>query len=102
METQAINNFSEQPPNLSEITACNHGYMAPIYLQEFLDFCIPGHSLRSGNMQLLKTQPYNQVQDIFYMCPPALDCPSTELRMCDSVGIFKKGLKTFLFRKASC
>ena len=33
--------------------------MAPVYLQELLDFYIPGRSLRSGNMQLLKTQSYN-------------------------------------------
>ena len=33
--------------------------MASVYLQELSVFYIPGRSLRSGNMQLLKTQSYN-------------------------------------------
>ena len=33
--------------------------MAPVYLQDRLDLYRPCRSLRSGNMQLLKTQSYN-------------------------------------------
>ena len=80
--------------------------VAPVYLQELLDFYIPGRSLRSGNMQLLKTQSYNLKSyrfKAFSICVPQLwSALPLELRMCDSVGSFKKGLKTFLFRKAYC
>ena len=33
--------------------------MAPVYLQDLLDLYRPCRNLRSGNMQLLKTQSYN-------------------------------------------
>ena len=33
--------------------------MAPVYLQDLLDLYRSCHNLRSGNMQLLKTQSYN-------------------------------------------
>ena len=33
--------------------------MAPVYLQDLLDFCRPCRCLRSGNMQLLNTQSFN-------------------------------------------
>ena len=33
--------------------------MAPVYLQDLLDLCRLCRSLRSGNMQLLKTQSYD-------------------------------------------
>ena len=49
--------------------------MAPVYLQELLDFYIPGRSLRSGNMQLLKTQSYNLKSygfRAFSICAPQL------------------------------
>jgi len=55
--------------------------MAPVYLQDLLDFYRPCRSLRSGNMQLLNTQSYNLksygFRAFFYMFPPALECPST-------------------------
>ena len=55
--------------------------MAPVYLHKLLDFYIPGRSLRSGNMLLLKTQSHNLKSYgfnlTFSMCPPALECPST-------------------------
>ncbi|CAH3027662.1 unnamed protein product, partial [Porites evermanni] len=33
--------------------------MAPVYLQDLLDLYRPCRNLRSGDMQLLKTQSYN-------------------------------------------
>ena len=54
--------------------------MAPVYLQDLLDLYRPCRSLRSGNMQLLKTQSYNLKSygfRAFSICaPPALECPS--------------------------
>ena len=80
--------------------------MAPVYLQDVLDLYRPCRSLRSGNMQLLKTQSYDvksyRFRAFFICAPPALECPSRELRVCDSVGSFMKSLKTFLFKKAYC
>ena len=67
--------------------------MQAVYLQELLDFYIPGHSLRSGNMQLLKTQSYNLKTyrfRAFSICAPQIwNALLLELRMCDSVRSFK-------------
>ena len=87
--------------------------MAPVYLQDLLDIYRAYRSLRSANMQLLKTQCYNLKSygfRAFSIWPPppppppasALECPFRELRVCHSVGSFKKALKTFLFKKAFC
>ena len=55
--------------------------MAPVYLQDLLDFYRPSRSLRSGDMPLLNTQSYNLksygFRAFFYTFPPALECPST-------------------------
>ena len=65
----------------------------------------PCRSLRSGNMQLLKTQSYNLKSygfKAFSICALQLwNALPPELRVCHSVGSFKKALKTFLFKKAS-
>ena len=59
-------------------------------------------------MQLLKTQSYNLELygfRAFSICAPQLalwNALSRELRVCHSVGSFKKALKTFLFKKAFC
>ena len=54
--------------------------MATAYLQELLDFYIPDSSLRSGDMQLLKTQSYNLRSYGFrafsILCPPGFGIPS--------------------------
>ena len=80
--------------------------MAPVYLQDRLVLYRPCRSLRSGNMQLLKTQSYNLKSygfRAFSICAPQLwNALPRELRVCDSVGSFKKAMKTFLFRKAYC
>ena len=76
--------------------------MAPVYLKDILDLYRPCRSLRSGNMRLLKTQSYNLTTHrfrAFYLWATVL---SRELRVCDSLGSFKKSLKTFLFKEAYC
>ena len=52
--------------------------MAPVYLQELLEFCVPGRSVTSGNMQLLKTQSYNLKSyglRTFSICAPSFGMP---------------------------
>ena len=52
--------------------------MAPVYLQDQLDLYRPCGSLRSGNMQLLKTQSYNLKSDwfrAFSICAPSFGMP---------------------------
>ena len=75
--------------------------MAPPDIQELLDFYVPGRSLRSGNIQLLKTKSYNLKShgfSAFSICVPQLwNTLPQELRMCDSVGSFKKGPEEFPF-----
>ena len=77
--------------------------MAPIYFQDLSDLYRPCRSLRSGNMQLLKTQSYNVKSygfRTFSVCAPQLwNAFPRELRVCDSVGSFKKALKTFLSKR---
>ena len=55
--------------------------MAPVYLQDRLDLYRPCRSLRSGNMQLLRTQSYDiksyRFRAFFICAPPALECLST-------------------------
>ena len=80
--------------------------MAPVNLQDLLDLNRPRRSLRSGNVQLLKTKSYNLKSygfRAFSICAPQLwNALPRKLRVCDSVGSFKKAMKTFLFRKAYC
>ena len=80
--------------------------MAPVCLHDLLDLYRPCCSLRSGNVQLLKTQSYNLKSygfRAFSLCAPQLwNALPRELRVCDSLGSFKKALKTFLFKKAYC
>ena len=80
--------------------------MAPVYLKDLLDLYRPCRSLRSGNMSLLKTQSYNLTTHrfrAFFICAPQLwNALSRELRVCDSLGSFKKSLKTFNFKEAYC
>ena len=79
--------------------------MAPVYLQDLIDLYRPCRSLKSGNMQLLKTQSYNlklyEFRAFSIYSPQLWNALPRELRVCDSVGSFKKVLKTFLFKKAS-
>ena len=79
---------------------------APVYLQDLLELYRPCRSLRSGNMQLLKSQSYNlklYAFRAFSICASQLfNALPRELRVCDSVGSFKKFPKTFLFKKAYC
>ena len=52
--------------------------MAPVYLQDLLDLYRPCRSLRSGNMQLLKTQSYNLKSygfREFSICAPSFGMP---------------------------
>ena len=68
--------------------------MAPAYLQELLDVYRPCRSVRSGNMQLLKTQCYNLKSygfRAFSICAPQLwDALPRELRECDSAVVLRK------------
>ena len=71
--------------------------MAPAYRQDLLDLYRRCRSVRSGNMQLLKTQCYNIKSygfRAFSICappPPQLwDALSRELRECDSVVVLRK------------
>ena len=80
--------------------------IGPVYLQDLVDLYRPCRGLRSGNMQLLKTQSYNWKSygfRAFSICAPQLwNALPLELSVCRSVGSFKKALKTFLFKKAYC
>ena len=80
--------------------------MATVYFQDILDLYRPCRSLRSGNMQLLKSQSYNLKSHgfrAFSICASHLfNAPPLELSVCDSAGSFKKSLKTFLFKEAYC
>ena len=77
--------------------------MAPVYLQDLVDLYRPCRGLRSGNMQLLKTQSCNLKSygfRAFSICAPELwNALPRELRVCGSVGSFKKAMNTFLFKK---
>ena len=74
--------------------------MTPVYLQDLLDLYRPCRSLRSGNMQLLKTKSYNLKSHgfrAFSICaprPPNFGMPFhvRELRVCHSVGSFRQTL----------
>jgi len=77
--------------------------MVPNHPQDLLDLYRPCRSLRSGNIQLLKTQSYNVKRygfRTFSICAPQLwNAFPRELRVCDSVGSFNKALKTFLSKR---
>ena len=77
--------------------------IGPVYLQDLVDLYRPCRGLRSGNMQLLKTQSYNLKSygfRAFSICAPQLwNALPRELRVCVSVGSFKKAMNTFLFKK---
>ena len=77
--------------------------IGPVYLQDLVDLYRPCRGLRSGNMQLLKTPSYNLKSYgfmAFSICAPQLwNALPRELRVCDSVGSFKKAMNTFLFKK---
>ena len=71
--------------------------MAPAYRQDLLDLYRRCRSVRSGNMQLLKTQCYNIKSygfRAFSICAPPSpqlwDALSRELRECDSVVVLRK------------
>ena len=77
--------------------------IGPVYLQDLVDLYRPCRGLRSGNMQLLKTQSYNLKSygfRAFSICAPQLwNALPRELRVCDSVASkshehvsFQKGL----------
>ena len=75
--------------------------MAPVYLQDLLDLYRPCRSLRSGNMQLLKTQSYNLKSygfRAFSICAPnfGMSTGAKRVRFCSSFKIF---LETFLFKR---
>ena len=78
--------------------------IAPVYLQDLLGLYRPCRSLRSGNMEPLKTQSYNLTSygfRAFSICASQLfNALPRELRVCNSVGSFKKSLKKFLFKEA--
>ena len=77
--------------------------IGPVYLQDLVDLYRPCRGLRSGNMQLLKTQSYYLKSygfRAFSICAPQLwNALPRELRVCVSVGSFKKAMNTFLFKK---
>ena len=79
---------------------------APQYLCDLIDLYVPGRSdLRSSNVNLLKRKDSKAINmsygwRAFSICGPFLwnELPQ-HLRQAKSVDIFKKQLKTYLFRK---
>jgi hypothetical protein len=78
--------------------------LAPAYLSDLLMPYVPARSLRSSNMNLLKEHDSRTVtygQRAFACCAPKLwNSLPNDLRSCSSLDVFKKCLKTHLFRKA--
>ena len=76
---------------------------APIYINELVHFHNPSRHLRSSDKRLLSVpRTFSSYGDrAFYACAPKLwnSLPSN-LRFCNSLDVFKKTLKTHLFRIA--
>ena len=81
---------------------CLHG-RGPAYLSSLLkDYC-PDRTLRSSNMILLQVSKTNKKfgDRAFSVAGPTLwNSLPYELRSCESINIFKKQLKTYLFKQA--
>ena len=76
---------------------------APVYINELVHFHNPSRHLRSSDKRLLSVpRTFSSYGDrAFYACAPKLwnSLPSN-LRFCNSLDVFKKTLKTHLFRIA--
>ena len=79
---------------------------APSYLKELLDPYVPRRNLRSANKLLLRSPCYNLKSygyRAFSVCAPKLwNLLPLDVRRSESIDIFKKNLKTFLFKEAFC
>ena len=79
--------------------------LAPMYLQNLLKIYVPRRSLRSSHDNYVLIKPamkyksYGERSFSFYG-PFVWNSLPFELRKCDNINIFKKQLKTFLFKKA--
>ena len=77
--------------------------MAPSYIKELLNQHAPSRHLRSSDKNLLTVpRTFSSYGDrAFYACAPKLwNSLPADLRFCDSLHIFKKTLKTHLFKIA--
>ena len=78
--------------------------LAPKYLSELLIQYSPSRSLRSSLQNLLQVNEPNSVkygERAFIYCAPKLwNALPSDMRSCHSLAIFKKKLKTVLFKKA--
>ena len=74
----------------------------PTYLSELLDNYQPVYNLRSASQDLLNTTRSRSVScRAFRHCAPSTwNSIPHDIRNCDSVEMFKKALKTFLFESA--
>ena len=76
-----------------------------MYLQNLLKIYVPRRSLRSSHDNYVLIKPamkyksYGERSFSFYG-PFVWNSLPFELRKCDNINIFKKQLKTFLFKKA--
>jgi len=87
---------------------CLHGF-APRYLAEL---CVPvadvmsRRNLRSATRGLLRFSRYNMTsyrrRAFSYASPHAWNSLPKHLRQTTSIELFKRSLKTFLFRQISC
>ena len=81
---------------------CLH-HMAPLYLEDLLHCYIPGRPLRSAETNLLQTpRSANSICDRAFsvIAPKIWNSLENEIRAEQSIDVFKKKLKTFLFRRA--
>lgn len=77
--------------------------MAPSYISELLNQHIPSRYLRSSDKHLLSVpRTFSSYGDrAFYASAPRLwNSLPLDLRLCNSLGVFKKSLKTHLFKTA--
>ena len=78
--------------------------LAPTYICDLVTRYCPTRTLRSMDQCLLtptsvNTKSYGQ-RAFSHAAPKLWNCLPTELRLCNSVDIFKRKLKTHLFMKA--
>ena len=75
--------------------------MAPSHISELINIRVPSRQLRSSNKRLLNLVPRTLSSHVFCSSAPILwNLLPTDLRLCDSLEIFKKTLKTHLFEIA--
>ena len=78
--------------------------IAPSYLCDLVKSYVPSRSLRSSSSNLLTKQSYHLKtygkRAFSYVAPELWNVLPPNIRSCDSISLFKRDLKTWLFRQA--